>query len=83
MLSCVFVVLENFKVSDIRVLITCILILLAEVLSVYVKNVPSTALASQIEEDFKKFGKIRPDGVAIRTRKVGSFNILHNTSFEH
>nr|GEZ53236.1 hypothetical protein [Tanacetum cinerariifolium] len=41
----------------------------AEVLSVYVKNVPSTALASEIEQEFKKFGKIRPDGVAIRTRK--------------
>ncbi|GKE36551.1 putative G3BP-like protein isoform X1, partial [Tanacetum coccineum] len=40
-----------------------------EVLSVYVKNVPSNALASEIEVEFKKFGKIRPDGVAIRTRK--------------
>ena len=46
------------------------------------KNVPSTARASEIEEEFKKFGKIRPDGVAIRTRKVGSFNIMHNMSFE-
>ncbi|KAL9997857.1 putative Ras GTPase-activating protein-binding protein [Helianthus debilis subsp. tardiflorus] len=45
----------------------------AEVKSVYVKNVPSTATAtataSDIEEEFKKFGKIRQDGVAIRTRK--------------
>ncbi|XP_076961178.1 nuclear transport factor 2-like isoform X1 [Bidens hawaiensis] len=41
----------------------------AEVKSVYVKNVPSTASVSDIEEEFKKFGKIRPDGVAIRTRK--------------
>ncbi|XP_076961180.1 nuclear transport factor 2-like isoform X2 [Bidens hawaiensis] len=40
-----------------------------EVKSVYVKNVPSTASVSDIEEEFKKFGKIRPDGVAIRTRK--------------
>ncbi|KAI7744444.1 hypothetical protein M8C21_016575, partial [Ambrosia artemisiifolia] len=38
-------------------------------LSVYVKNVPSTATTSDIEEEFKKFGKIRQDGVAIRTRK--------------
>ncbi|KAM0052992.1 putative Ras GTPase-activating protein-binding protein [Helianthus debilis subsp. tardiflorus] len=41
----------------------------AEVKSVYVKNVPSSATASDIEEKFKKFGKIRQDGVAIRTRK--------------
>ncbi|KAK9058424.1 hypothetical protein SSX86_023266 [Deinandra increscens subsp. villosa] len=41
----------------------------AEVKSVYVKNVPSTANVSDIEEEFKKFGKIRQDGVAIRTRK--------------
>ncbi|KAI3511484.1 hypothetical protein L1887_18638 [Cichorium endivia] len=40
-----------------------------EVKSVYVRNVPSTAIASEIEEEFKKFGKIRQDGVAIRTRK--------------
>ncbi|XP_076959785.1 nuclear transport factor 2-like isoform X2 [Bidens hawaiensis] len=41
----------------------------AEVKSVYVKNVPSTATVSDIEEEFKKFGKLRQDGVAIRTRK--------------
>lgn len=41
----------------------------AEVKSVYVRNVPSTAIASDIEEEFMKFGKIRQDGVAIRTRK--------------
>ncbi|KAM7488491.1 hypothetical protein LguiB_025975 [Lonicera macranthoides] len=37
--------------------------------SVYVRNVPPTASAFEIEEEFKKFGKIKPDGVAIRTRK--------------
>lgn len=26
--------------------------------------------ASEIGEEFKKFGKLKPDGVAIRTRKV-------------
>nr|XP_043609456.1 nuclear transport factor 2-like [Erigeron canadensis] len=40
-----------------------------EMKSVYVKNVPSTANPSDIEVVFKKFGKIRQDGVAIRTRK--------------
>ncbi|GFQ02602.1 putative g3bp-like protein [Phtheirospermum japonicum] len=40
-----------------------------EVKSVYVRNVPSTMAAFEIGEEFKKFGKLRPDGVAIRTRK--------------
>ncbi|KAL6535179.1 hypothetical protein OROMI_026553 [Orobanche minor] len=40
-----------------------------EVKSVYVKNVPTTMYASEIGEEFKKFGKLRPDGVAIRARK--------------
>ncbi|RAL38341.1 hypothetical protein DM860_002319 [Cuscuta australis] len=40
-----------------------------EVKSVYVKNVPTTMDPSEIEEEFKKFGKLKPDGVAIRTRK--------------
>lgn len=37
--------------------------------SVYVRNVPSTVSASEIEEEFKKFGRLKPDGVAIRTRQ--------------
>ncbi|KAL2242598.1 UNVERIFIED_CONTAM: hypothetical protein Sindi_0377800, partial [Sesamum indicum] len=40
-----------------------------EVKSVYVRNVPTTMAASEIGEEFKKFGKLKPDGVAIRTRK--------------
>ncbi|XP_075523840.1 nuclear transport factor 2-like isoform X2 [Primulina tabacum] len=40
-----------------------------EVMSVYVSNVPTTMAASEIGEEFKKFGKLKPDGVAIRTRK--------------
>ncbi|KAL3506233.1 hypothetical protein ACH5RR_031615 [Cinchona calisaya] len=40
-----------------------------EVKSVYVRNVPTTMAASEIEEEFKKFGRLKPDGVAIRTRK--------------
>nr|GMD75441.1 putative G3BP-like protein isoform X1 [Ipomoea batatas] len=40
-----------------------------EVKSVYVRNVPTTMDPSEIEEEFKKFGKLKPDGVAIRTRK--------------
>lgn len=40
-----------------------------EVKSVYVRNVPTTMAASEIGEQFKKFGKLKPNGVAIRTRK--------------
>ncbi|KAG8380983.1 hypothetical protein BUALT_Bualt06G0073200 [Buddleja alternifolia] len=33
-----------------------------EVKSVYVRNVPTTMAASEIGEEFKKFGKLKPDG---------------------
>lgn len=44
-----------------------------EIKSVYVRNLSSAVSALEIEEEFKNFGKIKPDGVAIRTRKVSSF----------
>ncbi|OWM77039.1 hypothetical protein CDL15_Pgr002679 [Punica granatum] len=37
--------------------------------SVYVRNLPSTVAEGEIAEVFKNFGKIRPDGVAIKLRK--------------
>ncbi|XP_010481792.1 PREDICTED: ras GTPase-activating protein-binding protein 1 [Camelina sativa] len=37
--------------------------------SVYVRNLPSDISASEIEEEFKNFGTIKPDGVFLRTRK--------------
>lgn len=40
-----------------------------EIKSVYVRNLPSTATEYEIEEEFKKFGKICPDGVVIRSRR--------------
>ncbi|OVA03338.1 RNA recognition motif domain [Macleaya cordata] len=36
--------------------------------SVYVRNLPSTISASEIELEFKNFGRIKPEGVAIRNR---------------
>lgn len=36
----------------------------------YVRNLPSDISASEIEEEFKNFGTIKPDGVFLRTRKV-------------
>uniref|UniRef100_A0A1J3DG56 Putative G3BP-like protein n=1 Tax=Noccaea caerulescens TaxID=107243 RepID=A0A1J3DG56_NOCCA len=40
-----------------------------EIKSVYVRNLPSDISASEIEEEFKNFGTIKPDGVFLRTRK--------------
>ncbi|KDP33322.1 hypothetical protein JCGZ_12871 [Jatropha curcas] len=40
-----------------------------EIKSVYVKNLPTTVSEAEIEEEFKNFGKIAPDGVVIRSRK--------------
>lgn len=37
--------------------------------SVYVRNLPSTIVASDIEQEFSTFGTIKPDGVFIRNRK--------------
>lgn len=48
-----------------------------EIKSVYVRNLPSTVSESEIEEEFKKFGEIRPDGVVIRSRKVFPYLILY------
>ena len=45
-----------------------------EIKSVYVRSFPSTVSASEIEEEFKKFGKLKLDAVAIRNRKVLSFS---------
>lgn len=45
-----------------------------EVKSVYVRNLPPAVSASEIEEEFKKFGRLKPDAVAIRNRKVHFFS---------
>ncbi|CAM0911501.1 unnamed protein product [Alopecurus aequalis] len=37
--------------------------------SVYVGNVPSNVTESDLENEFKKFGQLIPEGVAIRSRK--------------
>ncbi|KAG6748929.1 hypothetical protein POTOM_048867 [Populus tomentosa] len=40
-----------------------------ELKSVYVRNLPSDITAEEIEEEFKQFGRIKPDGVFVRNRK--------------
>ncbi|XWS76192.1 hypothetical protein CRYUN_Cryun01aG0154700 [Craigia yunnanensis] len=42
---------------------------IGEYKSVYVRNLPSTISATEIEQEFKNFGRIKPDGVFIRNRK--------------
>lgn len=42
-----------------------------EIKSVYVRNLPPAVSVSEIEEEFKNFGKLKyPEGVVIRSRKV-------------
>lgn len=42
----------------------------------YVRNLPTTVSAAEIEEEFKNFGKIVPDGVVIRSRKVHYWHLF-------
>lgn len=44
--------------------------LVGEVKSVYVRNLPATVTEAEIEQEFKNFGRIKPDGIFIRVRKV-------------
>ncbi|XP_009382199.1 nuclear transport factor 2 isoform X1 [Musa acuminata AAA Group] len=37
--------------------------------SVYVGNLPSSISTSDLEQEFKNFGRLKPDGVSIRSRK--------------
>ncbi|OIV92091.1 hypothetical protein TanjilG_27246 [Lupinus angustifolius] len=40
-----------------------------EVTSVYVRNLPADVTEAEIDKEFKKFGKIKPDGIFVRVRK--------------
>ncbi|CAL0328404.1 unnamed protein product [Lupinus luteus] len=40
-----------------------------EIKSIYVRNLSPAVSPSEIEEEFQNFGRIRPDGVVIRSRK--------------
>jgi hypothetical protein len=43
---------------------------IVDALAVYVKNLPLHATPSQLEEAFKAFGTIKPDGIQVRSHKV-------------
>lgn len=53
-----------------------LIILPDEPKSVYVRNLPPTVTEAEIEQEFKNFGKIIPDGIFIRLRKVNSSSLL-------
>ncbi|KAL4387649.1 hypothetical protein GQ457_09G022310 [Hibiscus cannabinus] len=61
-----FAIVSTFEADRVRLF--CCPCVLGEIKSVYVRNLPSTVSESEIEEEFKKFGEISPDGVMIRSR---------------
>ncbi|KAM0877714.1 hypothetical protein ACQ4PT_035321 [Festuca glaucescens] len=44
-----------------------------DALAVYIKNLPLHATPSQLEEAFKTFGTIKPDGIQVRSHKIQGF----------
>ncbi|KAI3830838.1 hypothetical protein MKW92_001795 [Papaver armeniacum] len=40
---------------------TCILFFIVEGHSIYIKNLPTTAMHRTVEKEFKSFGPIKPD----------------------
>lgn len=56
--------------------------LLGEIKSVYVRNLPPTVSVSEIEEEFKNFGNLKyPEGVVIRSRKVNVLGFYSSLFF--
>ncbi|XP_073103531.1 nuclear transport factor 2 [Elaeis guineensis] len=41
--------------------------------SIYIRNLPLNATAEQVEDEFKKFGPIKPGGVQVRSHKIERF----------
>lgn len=41
--------------------------------SIYVKSLPLSATPAQLEEEFKKFGPIKPGGIQVRSHKMQGF----------
>ncbi|KAJ8466619.1 hypothetical protein OPV22_029171 [Ensete ventricosum] len=41
--------------------------------SIYIKNLPLNATPAQLEEEFKKFGPIKPGGIQVRSHKQQGF----------
>lgn len=64
------IIIRNFSYLCGKYDIFLIFVYEGEIKSVYVRNLPSTVSASEVEEEFKHFGKLSSDGVVIRSRKV-------------
>lgn len=47
-----------------------LVLITAEGHSIYVRNLPFDATVEQLEEEFKKFGPIKRDGIQVRSNKV-------------
>lgn len=41
-----------------------------EVTSVYVRNLPADITEAEIDQEFKNFGRIKPDGIFVRVKQV-------------
>ncbi|PIA63155.1 hypothetical protein AQUCO_00200880v1 [Aquilegia coerulea] len=48
----------------------------AEGYSIYIRSLPMNATVGQVEEEFKKFGPIRPNGVQVRSNKGFCFGFV-------
>lgn len=46
------------------------LIFIGKAYVIFVANLPNNATVEQLEQEFKKFGTIKPDGVKVRSSKV-------------
>uniref|UniRef100_A0A0E0K018 NTF2 domain-containing protein n=1 Tax=Oryza punctata TaxID=4537 RepID=A0A0E0K018_ORYPU len=41
--------------------------------AIYVRSLPLNATTTQLEDEFKKFGTIKPDGIQVRSHKIQGF----------
>ncbi|KAF0932080.1 hypothetical protein E2562_007878 [Oryza meyeriana var. granulata] len=41
--------------------------------AIYVRSLPLNATTAQLEDEFKKFGTIKPDGIQVRSHKIQGF----------
>lgn len=46
--------------------------------SIYVRNLPLNVTVAQLEEEFKKFGPIKPGGIQVRNNKVIMVSTNHS-----
>ena len=45
--------------------------------SIYIRNLPFSVTADQLETEFKKFGPIKPGGVQVRNNRVCLMDITY------